>query len=67
MEQLRPSSMIMKRNGERGSPCLIPWVGEKGKEGTPLMRIEKKVEEVRFRIEFTQEGSKLNANSTECM
>jgi hypothetical protein len=44
---------MMKRKGERGSPCLIPLVGEKGREGTPLIRIEKKAEEVRFRIQAT--------------
>jgi hypothetical protein len=56
--------MIMKRNRDRGSLCLIPRVGEKGREGTPLMRIEKKAEEVRFRIQFTQEESKPKAKST---
>ena len=42
--------MIIKRKGERGSPCLIPLEGEKGFEGTPLMSREKKAEEVRFKI-----------------
>jgi hypothetical protein len=46
--------MIIKRKGDRGSPCLIPLVGEKGQEGTPLIRIEKKVEQVRFEIHSTQ-------------
>jgi hypothetical protein len=54
MEQPRPSAIMMKRKGERGSPCLIPLEGEKGQEGTPLIRMEKKAEEVRFRIQFTQ-------------
>ena len=47
---LRPSAIRTKRKGERGSPCLIPLVGEKGGEGIPLTRIEKKVEEMRFII-----------------
>jgi hypothetical protein len=46
--------MMMKRKGDRGSPCLIPLVGEKGFEGTPLMSSEKKAEEVRFKIQVTQ-------------
>jgi hypothetical protein len=67
MDRLRPSAMIIKRNGDRGSPCLIPLVGEKGREGTPLMRIEKKEEEVRFMIQSTQEGSNPKARSIECI
>jgi hypothetical protein len=59
--------MIMKRKGGQRIPCLIPLVGEKGREGTPLMRIEKKAEEVRFRIQSTQEGSKPKARSIERM
>jgi hypothetical protein len=59
--------MMMKRKGERGSPCRIPRVGEKGREGTPLMRIEKKVEEVKFKIYSTQVGAKPKASSTDCM
>jgi hypothetical protein len=53
MDLLRPSAKIMNKNGERGSPCLIPLEGEKGCDGMPLMRREKKVEEVRFTIHFT--------------
>ena len=54
MERLRPSARMMKRKGERGSPYLIPLKGEKGHEGTPLMRREKNAEEVRFIIQVTQ-------------
>jgi hypothetical protein len=46
--------MSTKRKGDNGSPCLIPLEGKKGREGTPLTRIRKKVEEVRFKIQFTQ-------------
>jgi len=53
MERLRPSAKMMKRKGERGSPCLIPLEGEKGLEGTPLISKEKKAKEVRFRIQVT--------------
>jgi len=54
VERPRPSAKMMKRKGERGSPCLIPLEGEKGREGTLLMRSEKKYEEVRFIIQLTQ-------------
>jgi hypothetical protein len=30
IEWLRPSTIMMKRNGERGSPYLIPLEGKKG-------------------------------------
>jgi len=53
IDLLRPSTIIMNRKGDRGSPCLIPLEGEKGFEGTPLMRREKKTEEVRFIIQVT--------------
>jgi hypothetical protein len=59
--RLSPSSIRMKRKGERGSPCFIPLEGEKGFEGTPLMRMENKVEEVRLKIQETQMGSKTKA------
>jgi hypothetical protein len=55
--------MIIKRKGERGSPCLIPLEGEKGLEGTPLTRREKKAEEVKFKIQSTQVWSKSKAKS----
>jgi hypothetical protein len=45
---------MTKRKGERGSPCRIPLVGEKGWEGTSLTRIEKKAKEVSLMIEATQ-------------
>jgi hypothetical protein len=54
MDLLRPLARIMNKNGERGSPCLIPLEGEKGFDGTPLIRIEKNTEEVRFTIHVTQ-------------
>ena len=54
MDRLSPSAMIMNRKGDRGSPCLIPLEGEKGLEGTPYARIEKKAKEVRFKIKATQ-------------
>jgi hypothetical protein len=54
IDLLSPSAMMMKRKGERGSPCLIPLEGEKGFEGTPLISREKKAEEVRFKIQVTQ-------------
>ena len=53
IEWLRPSSIRMKRKGERGSPYLIPLDGEKGCDGTPLIRMEKKAEKVRVVIQLT--------------
>jgi hypothetical protein len=50
--------MSTKRKGDNGSPCRMPLEGEKGREGTPSTRIEKKDEEVRFKIQFTQSWSK---------
>jgi hypothetical protein len=58
---LSPSARIMKRKGERGSPCLMPLVSEKGLEGTPLIRMENRAEEVRLTIQETQVGSKPKA------
>jgi hypothetical protein len=36
--------MMIKRKGERGSPCRIPWEGEKVDKGDPFTRMEKNVE-----------------------
>jgi len=36
-----PSTMRIKRKGERGSPYLRPLVGLKGLDGEPFNRIEK--------------------------
>jgi hypothetical protein len=46
--------MIMKRKGERGYPWRIPLDEEKGRDGTPLIIIENKAEEVSMRIHLTQ-------------
>jgi hypothetical protein len=59
--RLSPSAIRMKRKGESGSPCLIPLEGEKVFEGTPLMRMENRAEEVRLMIQETQMGSKPKA------
>jgi hypothetical protein len=45
---------MKKRKGERGFPCIIPLKSEKGCEGAPLTRIEKKVKEMRFIIQAIQ-------------
>jgi hypothetical protein len=55
--RLIPLAVRMKRKGESGSPCLIPLEGEKVFEGTPLMRMENRAEEVRLMIQETQMGS----------
>jgi hypothetical protein len=46
----RPSAISKNKKGERGSPCLMPPEGEKGLDGIPFTRMEKKVEEAIFRI-----------------
>jgi hypothetical protein len=51
--QLSPLAIVMKRKGERGYPFQMLQEGVKGWDGTPLMRIEKKEEEVRLRIQST--------------
>jgi hypothetical protein len=61
MAQLIPFAIRIKRKGESGSPCLIPLVGEKGLEGTPLSNMENRVDEERLTIQETQEGSKPKA------
>ena len=53
--------MRTKRKGESGSPCRMPLEAEKGQEGTPLTRIEKKAIEVRFMIQLTHVRSKPKA------
>jgi hypothetical protein len=65
MARLSPSAIIMKRKGESGSPCLIPLEGEKGLEGTPLIRMENRADEVRLTIQETHEGSKPKARRVE--
>jgi len=42
IEWLRPSAIITKRKGDKGSPCQIPLKGWKGYEGEPFTRMEKK-------------------------
>ena len=55
--RLRLSAKRINRKGESGSPCLMPREGEKGVEGTPLIRMENRDEEVRLTIQETQAGS----------
>jgi hypothetical protein len=50
-----PSAMRIKRKGERGSPFLMPREGEKGMEGDPLTRMEKKSMERRESTHLIQE------------
>ena len=47
-----PSAIMMKRKGDRGSPCLIPLDGLKGCKGPPFSRIEKKALETSSIIQF---------------
>ena len=46
----RPSTIRIKRKGERGYPWRIPCEGEKVEEGEPLTKMEKNAEEIRERI-----------------
>jgi len=57
--------MIMKRKGEKRSPCLMSLEGEKGIAGIPLIMMENIVEEVRLTIQETQLGSKLKVRRVE--
>jgi hypothetical protein len=57
--------MMTKRKGESGSPCLMPLEGAKVLEGTPFTKMEKKVEEVRFRTQLTQSSLKPKATRRE--
>jgi len=58
---------MTKRKGERGSPWGMPREGDKGREVTPLKRMGKKVEEVSFKIQFTQISMKPKARKTNLM
>ena len=61
MVRLGPSTIKIKRKGKSGSPCRIPLEGEKGLEGTPITRMENKVDEVRLTIQEIHEESKPKA------
>jgi len=50
-----PSVIRVKGKGEKGSPWWMPWEGRKGREGEPLMRIEKKTKEISVINQLTQE------------
>ena len=50
MVLLRPSTIKMKRNGESGSPFLMPFEGLNVEVGVPLSKIEKREEEMREHI-----------------
>ena len=52
---------MMKRKGERGSPCLIPLEALKGVEGEPLTKIKKKVDETIFMTQLVQSFEKQKA------
>ena len=43
-----PSTMMINKNGDKGSPWWIPLEIEKGYVGVPFDSIEKKAEETRF-------------------
>lgn len=45
------SAKIIRRKGERGSPCLMPLEGLMIKVGDPLSRIEKKAPETRVMMQ----------------
>lgn len=47
-----PSAKIIKRKGERVSPCLMPLEGLMIEVGDPLSRIEKKAPETRAMIQL---------------
>jgi hypothetical protein len=51
-----PSSIRMKRKGERGAPFQIPLELENVEYGETIMRMEKKEDELRDVIQPTQMG-----------
>jgi len=53
MNWLRPSTMMIKRKGDKGSICRMTREGEKGWDGTPLIKIDMKAKEVTFKIQST--------------
>ena len=53
---LSPSAISINKKGERGSPCLIPLEGRNVGEVDPLIRIEKKEEEMSDMIHWVQVG-----------
>ena len=59
----RPSAINTKRKGERGSPRLIPLEGLNGREGIPLMRMEKKEEDMSLITQHTHICEKPKADS----
>lgn len=44
--------------GNSGSPCLMPWEGEKYSPFTPFYMIEKVVDEIKFMIKVTAKVGK---------
>jgi hypothetical protein len=54
----KPSSIRIERKGERVSPWKMLQEGEKVPKGEPLIRIEKKVEEMRDIIHLIYIGEK---------
>ena len=50
----KPSSMIINKKGDKGSPCIMTLEGLMIPEGTPFTRIEKKTEETRFITQLAQ-------------
>lgn len=58
----KPSAVNTERKGERGSPCLIPRYGWKGEEEIPLIKIEKKEEEMRLMTQRVQVMEKPKAS-----
>lgn len=63
----KPSAIRTKRKVERGSPCQMPLEGLKGWYGMPLMRMEKKEEDIRLWIHQTHIGEKPKVINIFCM
>jgi hypothetical protein len=58
---------MTKRKGERGSPCLMPLIGEKVLEGTPFTNMETKDEELRLRTHLIHSSLNPKATRRECI
>ena len=48
----KTSAPKMNKKGERGSPCLRPFLGENNLKGLPLIRMEKEEEEMQILIQL---------------
>ena len=56
----RTSEPRINKKGDRGSPCLRPFLGDNKPKGLPLIRMEKEEEDMHNLIQVIQEEWKPN-------